>query len=34
MGPMKINLSQAFAGQKAGVKQVEEKNLAGELYAL
>jgi putative transposase len=25
MGPMKINLSQAFAGQKVGVKQVEEK---------
>jgi hypothetical protein len=25
MGPMKINLSQAFAGQRVGVKQVEEK---------
>jgi len=25
MGPLKINLSQAFAGQKIGVKQVEEK---------
>jgi len=25
MGPMKINLTQAFAGQKVGVKQVEEK---------
>jgi len=25
MGPMKINLSQAFAGQKVGVKQIEEK---------
>ncbi len=25
IGPMKINLSQAFAGQKVGVKQVEEK---------
>jgi putative transposase len=25
MGPLKINLSQAFAGQKVGVKQVEEK---------
>jgi putative transposase len=25
MGQMKINLSQAFAGQKVGVKQVEEK---------
>jgi len=25
MGPMKINLSQAFAGQKVGVKQVEDK---------
>src|SRR6516165_3289111 len=25
MGPMKINLSQAFAGQKVGVKQVDEK---------
>ena len=24
-GPLKINLSQAFAGQKIGVKQVEEK---------
>jgi hypothetical protein len=24
MGPMKINLSQAFSGQKVGVKQVEE----------
>ena len=25
MGPLKINLSQAFAGQKVSVKQVEEK---------
>ena len=25
MGPMKINLSQAFAAQKVGVKQIEEK---------
>jgi hypothetical protein len=25
MGPLKINLSQAFAGQRVGVKQVEEK---------
>ena len=25
MGALKINLSQAFAGQKVGVKQVEEK---------
>jgi putative transposase len=25
MGPLKINLSQAFAGQKVGVKQVEDK---------
>jgi putative transposase len=25
MGPPKINLSQAFAGQRVGVKQVEEK---------
>src|ERR1700686_3104098 len=25
MGPLKINLSQAFAGQSVGVKQVEEK---------
>jgi len=25
MGPLKINLSQAFAGQKVGVKQVDEK---------
>jgi hypothetical protein len=25
MGPLKINLSQAFAGQMVGVKQVEEK---------
>jgi putative transposase len=25
MGPLKINLSQAFAGQEIGVKQVEEK---------
>jgi hypothetical protein len=25
MGPLKINLSQAFASQKVGVKQVEEK---------
>jgi putative transposase len=25
IGPMKINLSQAFAGQKVGVNQVEEK---------
>ena len=25
LGAMKINLSQAFAGQKVGVKQVEEK---------
>jgi hypothetical protein len=25
MGPLKINLSQAFAGRKVGVKQVEEK---------
>ena len=34
MGPLKINLSQAFAGQRVGLKQVEEKNLAGQLYAL
>jgi hypothetical protein len=27
LGPMKINLSQAFAGQKVAVKQVEEKIL-------
>jgi len=25
MGPLKINVSQAFAGQMVGVKQVEEK---------
>ena len=25
MGPLKINLSQAFAGQRVGVKQVEDK---------
>ena len=25
MGPLKINLSQAFSGQKVGIKQVEEK---------
>ena len=25
MGSLKINLSQAFAGQRVGVKQVEEK---------
>ena len=25
MGPLKINLSQAFAGQKVGVKQVEDR---------
>jgi hypothetical protein len=25
MGPLKTNLSQAFAGQRVGVKQVEEK---------
>jgi putative transposase len=25
MGALKINLSQAFAGQRVGVKQVEEK---------
>jgi hypothetical protein len=25
MGPLRINLSQAFAGQRVGVKQVEEK---------
>ena len=25
MGPLKTNLSQAFAGQSVGVKQVEEK---------
>ena len=25
MGPLKTNLSQAFAGQKVAVKQVEEK---------
>lgn len=25
MGQMKINLSQAFAGQKVGVRQVEDK---------
>jgi len=25
IGPLKINLSQAFAGQRVGVKQVEEK---------
>jgi len=25
MGPLKINLSQTFAGQKVGVKQVEER---------
>jgi len=25
MGPLKTNLSQAFAGQTVGVKQVEEK---------
>jgi len=25
MGALKINLSQAFAGQKVGVKQIEEK---------
>jgi hypothetical protein len=25
MGPMKITRSQAFAGQKVGVKRVEEK---------
>jgi putative transposase len=25
MGQLKINLSQAFAGQRVGVKQVEEK---------
>jgi len=25
MGPLKTNLSHAFAGQRVGVKQVEEK---------
>jgi hypothetical protein len=34
MGPLEINLSQAFAGQKVGVKQVEEKIGLVRLYAL
>jgi hypothetical protein len=29
MGPMKINLSQAFAGQKIGGNQVEENGGQG-----
>ncbi|HZT04237.1 MAG TPA: hypothetical protein VFA39_18455 [Steroidobacteraceae bacterium] len=33
MGKLKINLSQAFAGQKVGVKQIEAGS-AGELYAV